>query len=86
MLVGTKTFGKGLVQAIDTGFENGGGFKYTIARYFTPSGKCIHGEGVMPDIEVHLDQEMSTMSIEDIPHDKDAQLKVAIQEVMKKIN
>lgn len=86
VLVGTKTYGKGLVQAIDTGFENGGGFKYTIARYFTPSGKCIHGEGVMPDIEVHLDQEMSTMSIEDIPHDKDAQLKVAIQEVMKKIN
>lgn len=86
VLVGTKTYGKGLVQAIDTNFENGGGFKYTIARYFTPSGKCIHGEGIMPDIEVQLDQEMSNMVIEDIPHDRDAQLKTAIDEVMKKID
>lgn len=84
-LVGTKSFGKGLVQAIDTHFDNGGGLKYTIARYFTPSGKCIHGEGVMPDIEVELDEKFKSTSIEDIPHDEDNQLKVAIEEVGKKI-
>lgn len=84
-LVGEKTFGKGLVQAVDTNFTNGGGLKYTIARYFTPSGKCIHGEGVMPDIEVVLNPEFKTTSIEDIPHGKDNQLKIAVDEVMKKI-
>ncbi len=84
-LVGNKTFGKGLVQAIDTQFENGGGLKYTIARYFTPSGKCIHGEGVTPDIEVALDEEFKSVSIEDIPHEKDAQLGAAIKAVQEKI-
>jgi len=85
VLVGKKTFGKGLVQAIDVNFDNGAGFKYTIARYFTPSGKCIHEEGVMPDIEVDLDKEYKNMLIEDIPHDKDAQLTVAVEQVKKKI-
>lgn len=85
MLVGKKTFGKGLVQAIDTRFSNGGGLKYTVARYFTPSGKSIHGEGVMPDIEVEINEKFRTTSIEDIPHDEDAQLKIAVEEIMKKI-
>ncbi|MCX7772456.1 MAG: S41 family peptidase [Clostridia bacterium] len=84
-LVGTKTFGKGLVQSIDNRFSNGGGLKYTIARYFTPSGKCIHGIGVMPDIEIQLNDQFKTTAIEDIPHDKDNQLKIAIQEVIKKM-
>ena len=39
----------------------------------------------MPDIEVEINEEFKTTPIEDIPHEKDAQLKVAIQEVMKKI-
>ncbi|NLM75403.1 MAG: S41 family peptidase [Clostridiaceae bacterium] len=85
-LVGKKSFGKGLVQAIDVGFDNGAGFKYTISRYFTPSGKCIHDEGVMPDIEIDLDKEYKNMLIEDIPHDKDAQLIVAVEEVRKKLD
>ncbi|NLE26109.1 MAG: S41 family peptidase, partial [Clostridiaceae bacterium] len=73
LIVGTKTFGKGLVQEIDIDFTNGGGLKYTKARYFTPSGKSIHGEGVMPDVEIELSEEFNTTSIEDIPHDKDNQ-------------
>ena len=85
VLVGTKSFGKGLVQAVDVNFPNGGGFKYTISRYFTPSGKCIHGEGVMPDVEVELDEKYKSTSIEDIPHEKDPQLKIAVEEVMKKL-
>lgn len=84
-LVGTKSFGKGLVQEINMDFENGGGFKFTKARYFTPSGKSIHGEGVIPDIEVELNEEFRTTSIEDIPHESDAQLKVAVEEVMKQL-
>jgi carboxyl-terminal processing protease len=84
ILVGTKTFGKGLVQQIDLRFTNGGGLKYTIARYFTPSGKHIHDVGVEPDIEVVLDEEFKSTSIDDIPHDKDNQLQVAISEIKKR--
>lgn len=84
-VVGTKTFGKGLVQEIETNFDNGGGLKFTVARYFTPSGKSIHGEGVMPDVEVELDKEYKTTSIEDIPHNKDNQLEMAIDQIIKKL-
>ena len=83
-LVGTKTYGKGLVQQIDLRFTNGGGLKYTIARYFTPSGKSIHGEGVEPDIEVMLNEEFKSTSIDDIPHDKDNQLQIAIAQVKQR--
>ncbi|NLX63776.1 MAG: S41 family peptidase [Clostridiaceae bacterium] len=86
VIVGTRTYGKGLVQEIDTGFTNGGGLKYTKAVYYTPSGRSIHGEGVSPDIEVELSEEFNTTPIEDIPHDKDDQLKAAIAEVIAKIN
>ncbi len=82
-LVGVKSYGKGLVQAIDGHFANGGGLKYTIARYFTPAGKCIHGEGVSPDIEVTLNQEFKSTPIEDIPFERDSQLKIAVEEVVK---
>ncbi|NMA65112.1 MAG: S41 family peptidase [Clostridiaceae bacterium] len=85
-LVGKKTFGKGVVQAIDFGFVNGAGFKFTISQYFSPAGKSIHGEGVMPDIEVDLDNEYKNLAIEDIPREMDAQLIVAVEEVRKKLD
>ena len=85
VLVGTKTYGKGLVQQIDTDFANGGGLKYTIARYYTPSGVCIQGIGIEPDVLVELDEKFKYTSIDDIPHDQDNQLRVAIDEVMKKM-
>ena len=44
ILVGTKTFGKGLVQELKM-LEDGSGLKVTVSRYFTPSGVCIHGVG-----------------------------------------
>lgn len=81
VIVGTKTYGKGLVQQIDTGFSNGAGLKYTIATYFSPSGKNIQGVGVEPDVEVELNEEFRSTSIDDIPHDRDNQLQTAIREV-----
>jgi len=84
-LVGTRTYGKGLVQQIDMHFTNGGGLKYTIARYFTPSGVCIHEVGVEPDVEVTLDEALRNKSLDDIPHDKDNQLQVALAELRKKM-
>ena len=52
-LVGTGTFGKGLVQAVLT-LKDGSGLKYTRSRFFTPSGVCINGDGIEPDIFAEL--------------------------------
>ncbi|VXD23907.1 Carboxyl-terminal-processing protease [Planktothrix serta PCC 8927] len=53
LLVGTKTFGKGLVQSV-IGVGNGSGLAVTIAKYFTPSGRDINHEGIQPDVKVEL--------------------------------
>jgi len=52
ILLGEKTFGKGSVQTIQLLGEGKDGFKITIAKYYTPSGVCIHDIGIMPDVEV----------------------------------
>lgn len=49
VIMGTKSFGKGSVQTIQE-LRSGGAVKITTARYFTPSGKSIQGEGITPDI------------------------------------
>jgi len=51
-LVGEKTFGKGLVQNIRSVAYNGH-LKVTTARYYLPSGRCIQGTGIEPDIKVN---------------------------------
>lgn len=56
MLVGTKTFGKGLVQSVQS-VGNGAGLAVTIAKYFTPSGRDINHEGIVPDVEITLSEE-----------------------------
>jgi carboxyl-terminal processing protease len=83
-LVGKTTFGKGLVQSIIR-LEGGAGLKYTVSNYYTPSGVCIHGIGVTPDIEVENDQQYRYYSIEDIPEGDDKQLSCAIQEINRLI-
>lgn len=50
-IVGTKTYGKGIVQEIYS-FSDGSGMSVTTARYYTPSGKCIHEIGIEPDYYV----------------------------------
>lgn len=50
ILVGTKTFGKGLVQQVFP-LEDGSGYKLTVSQYFTPSGAYINKKGIQPDIE-----------------------------------
>ena len=79
-LVGTKTFGKGLVQTIH-GFPDGTGLKVTIARYFTPSGVCIQGQGIKPDIEVNPDEKYKDFPVSGIPEKDDLQLQKAIEVV-----
>lgn len=51
VLIGSTTFGKGTVQSI-IDFHDGSGLKLTVARYFTPNHRSIHGDGISPDTEV----------------------------------
>lgn len=53
IVVGEKSFGKGLVQTV-LPLPDGSAIKLTTSEYFTPSGKNINGEGITPDIEVVL--------------------------------
>lgn len=55
-LVGTTTYGKGIVQKTFP-FSDGSAVKMTIAYYYTPNGTCIHGEGIEPDVKVELPQD-----------------------------
>src|SRR5262249_19866593 len=55
-LVGQKSFGKGLVQAINK-MDDGSGINVTIARYLTPNDTDIHKTGIIPDYTVDLKEE-----------------------------
>ena len=55
-LLGTKTFGKGLVQSVRP-LGDGSGLAVTIAKYLTPSGRDINKEGIPPDVLVELSEE-----------------------------
>ncbi|MHC5823858.1 MAG: S41 family peptidase, partial [Nostoc sp.] len=52
-LVGTRTFGKGLVQSVEP-LGDGSALKLTIAKYYTPKGRDINHVGIAPDITVEL--------------------------------
>jgi carboxyl-terminal processing protease len=63
-LVGTKTFGKGLVQSVRE-LQDGSGVAVTVAKYFTPSGKDINKEGIIPDVRIELTDEQRERIIRD---------------------
>ncbi len=71
VLIGEKTFGKGSVQ-VPHELSNGAELRVTIARWFTPKDRAIHGEGLEPDIAVEL-------SLEDAEAGLDPQLDRAIE-------
>ena len=56
-LLGTKTFGKGIVQS-SFAFRDGTGLKFTTSKYYTPKGINIHGTGFEPDIKVKSNGKM----------------------------
>lgn len=75
-LIGTTTFGKGIVQQMIS-LGDGSAVKVTISKYYTPSGVCIHETGIEPDIEVKFDSEKY---LED---ESDNQLQKAIEVLSK---
>ena len=75
-IVGTTTFGKGIVQRIFY-LSDGTGVKLTVAKYYTPKGHDIHKKGITPDVEVELDENLKNKIT--ISHDEDNQLQKAIK-------
>ncbi len=55
-IVGTTTYGKGIVQAIQ-GLTDGSALKLTVSHYYTPNGNDIHKVGITPDVEVEMDED-----------------------------
>ena len=53
-IIGTKTFGKGIIQQIYPIVEDGSAIKLTTMQYFSPSGNTIHNVGITPDHVVEL--------------------------------
>ncbi|MBR0381029.1 MAG: S41 family peptidase [Eubacterium sp.] len=80
-IVGSKTYGKGIVQNIFP-LSDGTALKFTTAKYYTPNGKNIHEIGIEPDIKVELDDEAYREALED--ESKDTQLKKAMEILTKK--
>lgn len=74
-VIGTKTYGKGIVQGVFP-FSDGSGMSITTARYFTPNGVCIHKIGIEPDINVEL---ITTKALSELSLKEDTQLSKAIE-------
>ena len=77
-IVGTTTYGKGIVQQI---FDLGDGtsVKLTMAEYYTPNGRNIHKKGITPDVEVEYQRDENNPNA-------DNQLDAALEQVRNKIN
>ena len=71
-VVGTKTFGKGIVQNLIP-LDNGTAIKMTTAHYYTPSGFDLHGKGIEPDVEVELKEEFKNQITVDVKEDNQIQ-------------
>jgi len=76
-IVGTQTFGKGVVQYVLPVGTRGAGMQLTVAQYYTPNGNEVHKVGITPDIEATLPEGDTTMY--DIGDLDDAQLKAAYE-------
>lgn len=82
-LIGTTTFGKGLVQRVKP-LDDGTGFKLTTSQYFTPNGINIHGKGIEPNIVVELPEELIERG--NLTDEEDIQLQKGIEVIKNKIN
>lgn len=74
-IVGEKSYGKGVVQTVIPLYD-GSGLTITSAKYYTPSGECIHEKGIEPDVSVVLNNEKSVSSLE---YQEDLQLQKAVE-------
>ena len=77
-IVGTTTYGKGVVQTIQP-LSDGSAVKITIAKYFTPKGNDINKKGITPDVEAELPEASTDWT--ELTHEEDTQLQAALKEI-----
>ena len=77
-IVGTTTYGKGVVQTIQP-LSDGSAVKITIAKYFTPKGNDINKKGIAPDVESELSEDSTDWT--ELTHEEDTQLQAALKEI-----
>lgn len=86
VLIGEKTYGKGIVQSIIPFEKTDAGetaLYLTTSGYLTPNGNNIHHVGINPDIEIPTPEYLKGTNPSDIPQDEDIQLQRAISELSK---
>lgn len=81
-IIGTTTFGKGVVQRIRD-LNDGSGLKLTVSEYFTPNGINIHGIGIVPDIVLELNEGVEAIGVDYLKEDN--QLQKALEVIKGKI-
>jgi carboxyl-terminal processing protease len=74
LVIGTTSFGKGSVQTVRS-LRDGSGLKFTIARYYTPSGRSIQAKGIEPDIVLDYETIRTKEEDDGIPYLKEKDLK-----------
>ncbi|GAA0078982.1 S41 family peptidase [Clostridium sp. CTA-5] len=82
-IIGTTTFGKGIVQQPVKFSNDIGGLKVTVSKYYTPNGENIHKKGISPDYEVKIPKELSEQVYS---RANDPQLTKALEVINGKIN
>ena len=75
-LVGTKTYGKGIVQKIYP-LHDGTAVKLTVSKYYTPKGNNIHEIGIEPDVEIDLEEALKKEVV--VPLGEDNQVQKALE-------
>lgn len=82
-VVGTTSYGKGIVQDVYPFFD-GSGISLTSSKYYTPNGVCIHEIGIEPDVKIEMPEEYKDTYSSMIEHDKDVQLQKALEIIKEK--
>lgn len=83
IVVGTQTYGKGIVQSVYMLEDGETAVKMTVSSYFTHAGRNIHEVGITPDIVVELNEELRQKV--EITKEEDNQLQTAIEALMEQI-
>jgi carboxyl-terminal processing protease len=81
-LVGTTSFGKGIVQSL-VQLEDGSAVKMTVSHYYTPGGVDLHKKGLEPDVEVEQEIPEDLKGAFEIPLERDNQVLRAIEVLME---
>lgn len=83
-VVGTQSFGKGIIQAVNEIGKNGAGFQMTIASYYTPNGNAVNKVGITPDVECSIPEGDNGM-YEFADLENDVQLIKALEVIQEKL-